>query len=419
MFGLQELFDEQVRQQCAPENLGVLLLEARLEDVGITLTKRQVSTFRNAFKRDDRDFVKIKLSEKQISQSSFSSEKEVEKFFAGLLNSLLGDATDIMQNLDEALGDVLSNTISDIAEATTKSLRKTTKKMIKDHAKAQRGFAKALEQVWHEPLGLLQSVIVISDESADAYFLRSDEHTKDDYVCEALTYILAKASQVAKEVLLLLCNGYPDGAQARWRKIHELAVIALFIHERGNTVAAMYMDHHAVEVYQSASEYNRHCKQSGAPEIPSGEIADLHKHYENMLDEHGVSFRFDYGWASDALEMKKPTFKDIESATELEFKRVEYRAASANVHANPSGVFSSLGLLYDDSLILSGPSSFGLAGPGIATVESLKVIVVSLLTHGANIDCLVTCRIIETFCVEATEAFEAVEMESNRQFPET
>jgi hypothetical protein len=413
MFGMQELFDEQVRKQCAPDSLGILLLKARLEEVGIVLTKRQASKFRSALKRGGPDSVEIKLSKKQFAKSTFSTEQEVEEFFVGLVDSLLGDIKDFTENLDEAFDDILLNIVSDIAEATTKSLRKTSGKMIKEHAKAQRGFAKALGQFWSEPLGLLQAVIVISDESADAYFLRSDEYSKNDYVCEALTFILAKASQVAKEVHLLLCNGYPDGAQARWRKLHELAVVAMFICEQGDKVAAMYMDHHAVEVYQSALAYNRHCEQSGGSKIPSDKIAELNNHYEQMLKEHGENFRFDYGWTSNVLGKKKPTFRDLEKAVELEYKRLEYREASANIHANPSGVFSSLGLLYDDNLILSGPSSFGLALPGIATVEALEVIIVSLLTHGANIDCLVTCRIIETFCADAIEAFEAVEAESN------
>ena len=58
-----------------------------------------------------------------------------------------------------------------------------------------------------------------------------------DYVFEALSRLLARACRIAEEVLVLLKAGYGQGALARWRALHEVAVVADLIAENGEDCA--------------------------------------------------------------------------------------------------------------------------------------------------------------------------------------
>jgi len=56
---------------------------------------------------------------------------------------------------------------------------------------------------------------------------------QNDYQFEALVRLQAGAARVAGEIYALLLSGYASGAHARWRTLHEIAVTALFIAQRG------------------------------------------------------------------------------------------------------------------------------------------------------------------------------------------
>jgi hypothetical protein len=40
--------------------------------------------------------------------------------------------------------------------------------------------------------------------------------------------------QIFNEILVLLKSGYADGANSRWRSLHELAVISFFLLDNNN-----------------------------------------------------------------------------------------------------------------------------------------------------------------------------------------
>ena len=88
---------------------------------------------------------------------------------------------------------------------------------------------------WGKALDALEMLILLSFECGDAFnsFFREKAVSENDLVFEVLTRIHARACQVAYEIFTLLKAGYADGAHARWRCLHELTVIGVFIAESG------------------------------------------------------------------------------------------------------------------------------------------------------------------------------------------
>jgi hypothetical protein len=216
-------------------------------------------------------------------------------------------------------------------------------------------------------LNLLELFLIIVFEAGDITnkHFRSENSDENKFVFEALTRLHAKACQVSLEILTLLRSGYADGAHARWRSLHELAVIGTFIANNGNDLAEKYILHEAVESLQIANQYNKYYEKLGEDSISLEEYQLLKSNYDKLLNRFGDSYKNDYGWAASLLNKKRPTFSDIEESINLDHYRPYYKMASHNIHADTKGIYFRLGLLNnsDNSILLAGPSNYGLTDP--------------------------------------------------------
>ena len=213
----------------------------------------------------------------------------------------------------------------------------------------------------------------------------------------------------------LLRHGFADGAQARWRSLHELAVVCSFVAQHGDAVAEKYIQHESVAIYRAAEQYNLYCTKLGAKKIDDSEMAIIEKEYLELIERYGKNYGYDYGWAATALNLAKPTFRDIEASVELDHIRPYYKAASANIHANPAGVFKRLGLFPEEDVLLAGPSNIGLSDPAQTTAISLTQITTSVLTYGANMDFLVACKVMAEYSKIVEKKFAEIENEIHKQ----
>jgi hypothetical protein len=239
---------------------------------------------------------------------------------------------------------------------------------------------------------------------------RAEASAENDLVFEVLTRLHARACQIASEILALLKSGHADGAHARWRSLHEIAVVSFFIKSAGNDVAERYLLHNAIESYKAAKLYQQYCARLGYEPISAEELKDIESTYQYLVGRFGPAYKEEYGWAASALCKDKPTFRDIEQEVGLDHLRPFYKMASHNVHANPKGVFFKLGLYpTSEEILLAGPSNAGLADPGHGTAISLGQITVALLITRPNIDRLVVCGILMKLTDEIGEEFLAVQ----------
>ena len=284
--------------------------------------------------------------------------------------------------------------------------------MLVEHAEMKNKFEDALSQRWGKALDLLKMFVVIAAEAGEDFNneFRPSASEDGDLVFDVLTRLHARSCQIANEVLTLLRAGYADGAHARWRTMHEIAVVGLFINEHGEDTAERYLLHNAVESYRAALQYKRHYARLGYEPITDEELSHLQSTYERLLDRFGRPYGNSYGWAAQALGNLNPYFSDIEQAVGLEHWRPHYKFASHNVHANSKGILSKLGLYSGGpELLLAGPSVMGFTDPAHGAAVSLLQITTSLLTTRPNIDRLCVCKILSTLAGEIGETFLSIQ----------
>jgi hypothetical protein len=280
--------------------------------------------------------------------------------------------------------------------------------MLIERRSERQSFKDNLAKTWGEALDLLETYLVIAFEAGE-YVNKVSRPTaadKNDLVFDVLTRLHARACQISWEILTLLEAGFADGAHARWRSLHEVAVVASFIKENGQELAERYLLHENIESYKAALQYRKYSAQLGLEEIADDEIHQLSQTRDELIKRFGRDYMNDYGWASETLRKQSPTFKDIEQAVGLDYLRPYYKLASHNVHANPKGVFFKLGILDDmEDLLLAGPSNIGLVEPGHSMALSLGNITTCLLTQQPSIDTLVISDILLQFGAQVRDAF--------------
>ena len=411
MFGLHELFEKQIDEMFRPNKLYVRILENRLEGIGLILTEQQRLDFEEQVGTDGNDILIFDFSDQQIEEAGFSSEDDLEPKLREIVESLLPTIEKFMGSIDETMHSLVESVTDDMAESVVSTLEERIDDMLADQVTLTDGVCENIQSIWGVPLSWLQGLIVISEESVSEYVARSDKYPNYDINEEILVSIHAKAVLIAKEILTLLKNGFPDGAQARWRTLHELAVTSSFIADRDGDVAKRYVDHEAVEVYKAALQYNEYYAKLHTQKISPEEMENMEQDYIRLLDKYGQSYKYDYGWAAKELGLKKPTFRDIEAVVQLDHHRPYYKVASANVHANPVGVFNRLGLLPEEDVILSGPSNVGLTEPAQSTVLSLNIITMSVMAYRTDFDLLTINKVLHAFGSKVEDAFLTVESE--------
>ena len=96
---------------------------------------------------------------------------------------------------------------------------------------------------WKEGFDLLELQIEIAIEAGESFNdrLRPQAALDGDLLFDLLVRLHAKGCLISIEILMLLKNGYADGAHARWRALHELSVTARFLTTHGKDAAQRYV----------------------------------------------------------------------------------------------------------------------------------------------------------------------------------
>jgi hypothetical protein len=415
MFGIQDLLDEMFSKQFEIGILCTQILESELKKISIQLTDEQRFDLEKKFRNYNKKSIAFNFSDQQINDSIFSSEEGLKD----KLEILFSEFDELMEHSLEKVEDkkreIILHIIDDVTDrflsSNTNALRDNIKNTSIHQQKNRDQFNKDIQSHWGHALDLLEVLIVMSDEVAQSYLARTDKYSSNDIVQNLLSSIHAKSSQVSKEILIMLRHGFADGAHARWRSLYELSVMGSFISHSEEDVALKYIQHQSIQIYRAAKEYNEHCSEFEISLIPHEEMIEIEQEYDALINKYGESYKHYYGWASDALKLKKPTFRDIETSVGLSHTRPYYKAASARVHASSEGVLSSLGLLPGQGILLAGSSNIGLSYPARLTAISLTQVTTSVLAHKTNIDFLIACKIMARHSEDVESEFIRAESE--------
>lgn len=409
---LQKIYEKEVMKQFDYPIVATKIVKRQLEKKGVILTESQLRGLEEKFKinNDDSLHFDLDLSDEQNKLLGIKDEENTDIDLGDPKQEL----EEIYQEFNKNLESTLPEIINEMASPILSDLRKNAPSMLKARRKDLHEFENRLKKDWKKPFALFEMFLEIALEAGNEFNneFRKDETEKENYIFEVLTRLHARACQVASEVIVLLKSGFADGAHARWRSLHEIAVVGSFIKMYGNDIAERYLLHEVIESYKAPNLYQKHHELLGDEPISQDEYDSIKTLREKLITRFGDSYKNNYGWASSVLNKNDPSFSDIEEHVGLDYLRPYYKLASHNVHANPKGVMFKLGLLPSThNILLSGPSNVGFTDPAQGAAISLGNITITLLTSKPTIDNLVICNILLTLQSEIGEEFFKVQRE--------
>ena len=107
---------------------------------------------------------------------------------------------------------------------------------------------------------------------------------------------------IYRECLVLLKSGYVDGAHARWRDLHELAVISFFFVRKRGSYFEKILDHAHMRKVKESKDYQEYCQRTGQQKYSEEEIEDFKQLHTNLVKKYGDEYGIqDYAWIPKSI----------------------------------------------------------------------------------------------------------------------
>jgi hypothetical protein len=346
-----------------------------------------------------------KLGKKRIS--GFSNDFLMTTFVEAYVETKKNLTTG--KTFDNFIKKGLNSLIPELSKQLKESLDKESSEMLNFQRKQTSDYVSDLYKTWKSPLDKLECLIRVSFETGEKEVtkLRAMPDFKDNFKYAAFIKIHPRALHISNEILVLLKSGYPDGANSRWRSLHELAVISNLLYENGGDVSKRYLDHEIVRRFKEATDYQAECKGLGYEPLSRKEYKSLKKAKEAICAKYNDKFQDEYGWIPSSV-LANRNFRSIEQHVKLNRFHPLYNLSCDAVHSGPKG-FYRLGLTakLQNNLLLTGPSIYGLADPIQNTAISLGQISACLLALTKDCENVIAMNVINMYCKEiGEEAFK-------------
>lgn len=392
----QKIFESIHGEQFTDKRCIELAIESSLRKKEIRLSDEDIKMISKRLAKDPS--AKI-----EASDLSINDDTEI------LIDLTEQDLEDSVERMTEATSEVVRTTTEEIASQILEAMESNSDATITLLKEDLDSFHENINHAWGSALDSLELFINASREARDIFiedYQQWDEKRIQDSSnrAAALERIHVRACRTASEILCLLRGGFADGAMARWRALHELSVIGMYLSEQPDSVSEMYLDHSVIEQAKSMDSYETHYETLGEEPIERKNADLLRQECNALITKYGPSFKGDYGWASCHRQKKRTTFADIEQSIQLNHWRPYYRLACQSIHAGSRGCFFSLGSLSEDELA-SSQTLAGLTDPGQNCAISLLMASAALLTFESTIDQLIVAQILAKICSQVTQSF--------------
>lgn len=319
--------------------------------------------------------------------------------------------------LNDIIHRAFEGSLPEITSILHDSLGKNSHYMLTEHRFIDEEYYARRNRQWFEAFDLLEEFSVISYEIGEDIGKNGKEFNAVDtcYLYDILLRLHARSIQITKEILVLMRHGFADGAMARWRTMHEISVIALFISKNGNLTAKMYKEFCDVESYKEMISYSENSQRLGFAKLADKEILRHEENIAKLKKAYGDDFVKPYGWTMLILDPRSRTFKGIEASIDQDHLRPFYNWACNAVHAGPKAAYYRIGSLDNNKLILAGPTNYGFADPGQNTALSLFEITSAMILHFTTFDNLVAINLLSDYLEKLTHKFVEIQQKIEKE----
>ena len=312
----------------------------------------------------------------------------------------------------DAAGEAMRRTIEEAGELIADATERNFPKVLQRRRRMQRGFERRLRSLWGEALDYLEGTLAAFLEFGEHYFreINRPDTQPTTEVAWALAPLHARACRIGLEILTLLKAGLADGAHARWRTLHEIAIVTLVLQEGGDELAERYRLHKRVADWKVAKNVEEHVHLLGWEPTPPEEMAALKARVDELRAHYGSAFAGDYGWACGFKGLRNPDIGELEAAVEASRWRPIAKWANDSIHSGPRGLFllgdADEGLLRS-GILAAGASNRGLDDPGQNTALALELIASALAADRPTGDRAAMLNGLSVLTLRAQRAFIA------------
>lgn len=284
------------------------------------------------------------------------------------------------------------------------SHKSLSEEAISREQRARTQFEKRTLQRWRPAFDHLEMLWCIACELGEAHSKDVKERDDEDnnLVMAALADLYPKGLLVAQEILCLLKGGFPDGALARWRSLHELSVSAMYVAKHGDTAAKEYLQSFHFSARRAAVEINATSERSGLEKFTIEELDErdaLCKDAERVLGR-----KIDKDVKGEWPRITGKTFDALERDVGMDHWRPWYKWASGQVHSGHRPQHALLGMAEaNQPLHLVGASNSGFVDPFQLTALTLSQLVSTFLKHSLNLDRIIHIEVFRELAGEMAE----------------
>jgi hypothetical protein len=312
---------------------------------------------------------------------------EERPFTKSVIDMIMRSSSEDTEVDEEVIAGRLNEATREAAAKVVAELRRRAPEMLRDHREIRDGFEQRLAEVWGEAFDLFEMVQTCCYEAGETF---NDRHRQAAFGAgnakfEAMVLLHVRACGVSSEVQALLRSGHAAGAQARWRTLHEIAVVAFALGVADREVSERFLEHRLVEQYKDARQYQKHCTALGYEPFSNEDMQAMLESHDEMISRYGREFKNDWAWAKPLFPpTQNPSFVDLEKLVGMDHMRPWFRLSSHSVHGGASGAIHVRDLYGRGTVMLAGPSNSGLADAGHGALISLGQVTTAFLFHGAD-----------------------------------
>ncbi len=355
------------------------------------------------------------------NKPQYIEKKRVEKpyYIENLIQDRIDKERSKFKGTSEEFERAFNNNIPDLIKSITSGLAETIFEYCvgeeNDLKKRELEIVDKIEGKYKTGLTLFEGFIElnskISSITYDKFYNIFDTY-EDHQKLDTLISNHVRACQISNEIKILIANGYADGAFARWRTLHEICVVFLYLYDSSYEIIEMYNDYAVIEGYRKAKSYNQCADFFGWELLSDEELNQLYINKEEVISKYGKDFQKSYGWTMNSLPNGKRNFKELEKLVAKDNLRAVYTWSNESIHAGVSGINMKLSLRSEEqNKFLTGPNDYGFLDPVQYATASLYEMSSVLLGMEDSILNKVLVELLVFFQNEIVKEFDKIESE--------
>ena len=380
-YEIQHALDCCIEEMCSKERLLPLMLAkvARLRNLDIP--EEDIQSLASSLLQAEGDVIHLDLD---APCSLGETEEQVQSVIERLVDDL--NQVDVDVDLTNALSIAIPKILKEVAELIGGHLSEQMLEHTTELRKIHSDRVDRVRSMWGETIDKLDFLRHIVVEWNSTAMKHREGVYSNQNTAFVLSRLVTRVYDVVGEIVVLIRSGFADGALARWRSLHELCVIAMFIGRCSGRCAAMYLEHCCIDELKLLETDKCSRTSKSINNKYDHYIRNLRAQRKRLVKKYGPFFVSDYGWASVELGGIKPTFRDIENYVELDILRSGYRQANSTVHGGALATLTRISLGSGGIDSAEMPPAYGCEVALSYTASSLSMLVAELCLEICNSD---------------------------------